>query len=265
MAVLRSRRRTSACEYENTLARLYEYSRRKTSAVSKRRQKWLCQEIDSIMNEVYFNIMGISTDYIADKEERSKHSADIATTAADKLMSLQKPLIVLWNVQKFETKRMEEWASMIERECILLNGLAQRKEVGDFMILNWHTIGSVSFLNNMSKLHRYTHGKVVNGSKAFDNTHGRLLIKEVDDALYYLLLANKSVPKTKGQYEARRAFISKAISCLKRMNRNMLFYFNLMEYSERIMNEWSDMLAQELKMLQALQKSDKSRFANLEE
>ena len=98
----------------------------------------------------------------------------------------------------------------------------------------------------------------------YDNTHGRLLIKEADDAFYFLILANQKIPETKDEYEKRRAYISESISCLKRMNRSLLFYFNLMKYSERIMNEWSDMLVQELKMLYALQQSDKERFSMLE-
>ena len=36
-----------------------------------------------------------------------------------------------------------------------------------------------------------------------------------------------------------------------------------MQYSERIMREWSDMLVKEITLLTGLQKSDKRRFDNL--
>lgn len=89
------------------------------------------------------------------------------------------------------------------------------------------------------------------------------MILLVNDAFYELILANKKVPETKAEYEQRRQHISNAITYLKGMNRPMLFYFNLMQYSERIMNEWSELLVSELKMLASLQRSDKERFKSL--
>ena len=77
------------------------------------------------------------------------------------------------------------------------------------------------------------------------------------------MLANRKIPTTQKEYIKRKEYLSKSISCLNKMNRGLLFYFNLMKYSERVMNEWSEMLTQELKMLHALQKSDKSRFEGL--
>ena len=43
----------------------------------------------------------------------------------------------------------------------------------------------------------------------------------------------------------------------------MLSLFTMLEYSENVMREWSRMLAEEIKLLTALQKSDKKRFNNL--
>ena len=43
----------------------------------------------------------------------------------------------------------------------------------------------------------------------------------------------------------------------------MLSYFNVMEYSERIMMEWSEMLVTEIAKLRALQQSDAKRFKSL--
>lgn len=264
IAVLRSQRKTSMWEYENTLARLYNYSMRKTVAVPKRRRKWLCQEIDTVMNRVYFDVMGINTNYIPNRDEKFAYTADVAMRSAEALMSLQKPLIVLWNVQKYTGNSMIEWASLIQRECLLLRGVAKQKGTERLMILDWRSINAANFLKNMSELHRYTHGKVANAYMAFDNTHGKLLIEEVDNAFYHLILANQKIPETQNEYDARRKNISASISCLKRMNRSLVFYFNLMKYSERVMNEWSDLLTQELKMLYALQQSDKARFGSLE-
>ena len=61
----------------------------------------------------------------------------------------------------------------------------------------------------------------------------------------------------------RRKCISTAIQILEQANRPMLTYFNIMQYSERIMIEWSDMLTKEIKKLRALQQSDAKRFKEL--
>lgn len=264
MSVLRSRRNISKTEYENTLANLYRYSMNKTIAVPKRRRKWLCTEIDGIMNKVYSDVMELGTGYIPDADKKEEFTVKTVNDSVRSLYLLQKPLLVLWNVQRYETKVMVEWASFIKKELLLLDTLIGREgEICNMVILDWRVINSVNFLKNMSELHRYTHGKVANACMAYDNTHGKLLIDTVNDAFYYLMLANRKIPTTQKEYIKRKEYISKSISCLNKMNRGLLFYFNLMKYSERVMNEWSEMLTQELKMLHALQKSDKSRFEGL--
>lgn len=264
MAVLRSKRKISKTEFENTLSNLHRYSMNKTIAIPKRRRKWLCPEIDDKMNKVYSDIMEVSTCYIPNADEKAEYTSALIRGSIDTLMSLQKPLMIMWNVQKYETKTMAEWSSFIKRELLLLNYLLESEvEIQDMTILDWRTINSVNFLRNMSELHRYTHGKVASACMSYDSTQGKLLIDTVNDAFYYLMLANKKIPTTKKEYLKRKENISNAISCLHKMNRGLLFYYNLMRYSERIMNEWSSMLTQELKMLYALQKSDKSRFNGL--
>ena len=121
-------------EYENALAQLYQYSMQKTIAVPKRRQKWLCQDIDATMNRVYFDVMGINTGYVQDKEQRATYESDIAMRSADALMLLQKPLITLWDVQRYESKTMAKWANLIQRECALLRGIAKQKGSDELVI-----------------------------------------------------------------------------------------------------------------------------------
>lgn len=264
MSVLRSKRQISKTEFENTLSNLYRYSMNKTIAIPKRRKKWLCIEIDSTMNTVYSDIMEVNTCYIQNADEKAAYTATLIRGSIDALMSLQKPLMIMWNVQKYETKTMAEWSSFIKRELSLLNCLLESEvEIHDMTILDWRTINSVNFLKNMSELHRYTHGKVANACMSYDSTQGKLLINTVNDAFYYLMRANEKIPTTKKEYLKRKENLSNVISSLHQMNRSLLPYFNLMQYSERIMNEWSSMLTQELKMLYALQKSDKSRFSGL--
>lgn len=264
MSVLRSKRQISRTEYENTMANLYKYSRNKTIAIPKRRQKWLCDSVDSLMNSAYSTVMEASTLYYRDEDKMSENLSNISREAIQQLSDLQKPLLVMWNVQRFEMKTMVEWATFINREMMLLSSFSDENGgVPQVYVLDWHRINSTEFLRNMSELHRYTHCKVSNAKMCYDNTEGKLLISFVDDALYHLFEANRKIPKTKSEYENRREHLSIAISSLNKMNRGILAFFNLMQYSERVMNEWSELLVSQIKLIHGLQKSDKRRFGSL--
>ena len=264
MAVLRSKRQIAKTEFENTFARLYQYSKQRMADIPKRKQKWLCKEIYNTLNLLYREIVEINDYYHPDKAQKIKHINQVTESAIEHLYSLEKPLMVLWSVQRTETDKMGAWVELINRDIFLLNQIHEYKgRTGGVTILDWRAINSVNFLQNMVDLHRYTHSKVANAKMEFDDTEGALLVRVIDDALYYVVQANRKIPTTRKQYEERRENISKAIMCLKEMNRHLLSYFVLMQYSERIMNEWTLLLTQELKLLYAIQRSDKKRFGNL--
>lgn len=264
MSVIRSERNISKIEYENSLANLYHFSRRHTSAIPKRRKKWLGYPIDSAMNRLYFETMAITEYYSNDADVRYAHKAMSADLCIQQLLQLEKPLMVMWNVQKYETRRMASWVELVNRVIFLFSNLCE-SEVGDMRvsILDWKTINEMNFLKGMSELHRYVHGKVVHERMNYDSTIGALMTRTVDDAFYYVMKANMRIPTTKSEYENRRNLISQAISLLQSLNRTMVSYFNLMECSERVMREWSEMLIQELTLLRGVQASDKKRFGKL--
>lgn len=263
MSVLRSKRKIAKTEFENTFSNLYQYSVSHTSHIPKRRRKWLCVNIDDTMNILYRNLMDINDTYFRTKDEHYTYIKTTVIESIKHLNSLEKSLMVLWNVQEYEIKAMSQWVIKIRQEVDLLNYMHDDKNITcEISILDRQAINNAIFLRNMSVLHRYTHGKVVNASTKYNSTHASLLISLVDDAFYELICANKKFPTNKLECEERKNHISNAIKFLKEMNRPMLFYFNIMDYSEKIMIEWSELLADELKMLIALQKSDKKRFCN---
>ncbi len=264
MAVLRSKRHISRYEFEHTFSDLYAFSRERTSRVSKRRKKWLCYNIDSSMNSIFNMIMEVNEGRFLDNTTPSVEKSNLIGRSFDCLIELEKPLMVLWNIEKYETKKMAHWVELLNKELFLLNLISNKEEPPKkIMILDWKRIHETKFLSKMSELHRYVHGKVVNAKNRYDDTDSSLLISLVDDAFYNLMVANRKIPETKEEYEKRKEHISKAISSLKKMNRPMTFYFNTMGYSERIMREWSDLLTSELKLLYTLQRSDKARFKDL--
>ena len=264
MSVLKSKRGISNLEFENTFSELYRFSSIHTSKVSKRKKKWLCVNIDKNMNRLYRNIMDINDLYFKAKADKNSYISETVLSSIEIIKDLNKHLAVFWNIQEYSIDTMARWAWYLRKEIFLLSKVVCNDGIGfDIYILDWNAINRAAFLKNMSELHRYTHSKVINARNDFDDTDGCLLISLVNDAFYELILANAKIPKTKEEYEIRRDHISKAITYLKEMNRPMLFYFNMMEYSERIMVEWSELLVNELKMLISLQNSDKERFKNL--
>lgn len=261
MSVRKNARNISSREYEHTFEDLYHYSSQRTMAIAKRRKKWIGNPIDESMNILYNSIMEMSEGYFPDKEEK----VNLVRRTLFRLAKLEKPLMILWNVEKYSTKRMVRWSTLINNTVDLLNRqLSEENKVNmKVMIIDWNVINSAKFLSNMSHLHRYVHGKVIHTPNRYDQNEGSVLIKLVDDAFYCLIDANKHIPRNNKEYQDRRKNISKAISCLYKMQRQTIFYFNLMGYSETIMREWSNMITNELKMLHALNKSDKERFSDL--
>ena len=263
MAVLRSQRQVSKTEFENTFSVLFRQTREYTLSIPRRRQRWLCTEVNRHMNAAYRAVIEVGEFFCSNKAQRIAHKKHMAAEVIEHLLALEKPLAVMWNIQRFETDKMARWVELISKEISLLCSIAECEERSGIMILDWQVIHSANFLQNMSDLHRYTHSKVAGAKSAYDSTEGELLISAVDDAWYCLLKANQKVPTTRKEYEKRRDNISKAIMRIREMQRYLLSYFNLMHYSERVINEWSLLLTKELKLLFAIQKSDKSRFESL--
>ena len=262
ISVRKNDRKLSRTEYQAAFHRLYKYSAKQTRKIPKRRRKWLTSGIDNTMNAIYISIAKIQDKYVYTKEERAEFSPEII----ELLSSLEMPLYTLWNVQKYETKKMVNWASLINK-CIELlckkcDGDAENREAY-VMILDWSKIHCVEFLSNMSSLHRYIHGKVVAGRNTYDDTSGALLIQLVNEAFWLICKANQRIPKTKKEFEQREKHLRTAIRKLYQLDNASLQYFNLMQYSERVMVEWNEMLQCEIRLVLGLMRSDKGRFRDL--
>ena len=208
--------------------------------------------------------MTITDTYFQDKTDKREFIHSCTTEIFEKIEALSEALLVLWNVNRYEEKKMNSWKEQIEKEMSLLNRMnAQKIDPPVIMKLDWETVHKMEFLGNMCELHRYTHGKVANANMKYDDTQGALLIRLVNDALFETVSANYIFPETRKDYLKRRQHISKAITLLYAMNRPMLSYINLMHYSERILYEWGEMLEKEILLLKGLQRADGERFRHL--
>lgn len=263
MAVLKSKRSVSSEEYEHSFKVLYQHFTSHLSRVPKRRQKWLCKELYRILNRTFEDIMEINEGYFVKGNKRVAVD-NLVLSCIRRLQSLQKPLLVLWNVEKFEIRRMVYWVKLIHTVLDLLNDMMEAPiEMEYLYILDWNAIYRAKFMSNMVELHRFVHGKVVKAPIKDDDSYNYLFISLIDDALFELCEANHRVPKTAAEYQTRRQHISKAISDLNKCQRPMVYFFSMHEYSNEVIKQMSELLSAELKMLYGVNKSDKIRFANL--
>ena len=201
--------------------------------------------------------------YRKHNNELSEEEKQAFLNIAIRLHDLEKPLVVLWNVENYEMRKMVSWVKLLQKEFDVVLLKSGMKGNYEFMVLDRKKIKEVAFLNNLSELHKYTHSKVVNAPRKFDNNTGTILTRLIDDVLYLVFDANKRKPRTKKEFSERRKKIDKAIKNLYLMQRPLLSYFNLVGFGEDIYNEWSKMLDDELKMLHGLQKSDKVNYSHL--
>ena len=121
----------------------------------------------------------------------------------------------------------------------------------------------LAFLGKMAELHRYTFQKTAHApNDAFD-----ALSVRIDDfatnALYDVVMANDREPKTRAQAQTRDAYLKDAIDNLNAMQRPMVGLWNIMQYSENIMDEWAGMIDEEIRILVGLRDADRARYKNL--
>lgn len=263
MAVLKSKRKIAKEEYERSFKEIYQYMSTCLSNVPKRRQKWICKPIYEKLNIIFNDIMEIDTGYFS-KDTKYDEIEAIVKKCISGILSIQKDLIVLWCINKHSMRKMVHLAEMLNTELKLLNSMTKDRNNNSFIyVLDWNAIYNANFMKNMVLLHRNIHSKVVRSSKKDDYSYNDLFVKLIDDALFNLCEANKSIPKTSKEYETRRKHISTAISDLKKCQRPMLYFAFVHDYSKESLAEMTKMLNTELKLLYGVNKSDKGRFANL--
>lgn len=264
MSVLASKRTLSRHEYVNTFLELYSFTSERLDKVSKRRYKWICEPIAHKMNKIFNMIMQVNNDYfeygikLIDKQS-------MAHLIINSLIDLQKPLFAMWNIEKYETRKMVNWVNYINKEINYIARLGDipYKDTERVFILDYNAIEEADFLKVMSELHRTIYSKSISLKESLRSTRGTLLMDLADEALYRVCHANLCFPQNKEMYERRKEDISIALDCLREMQQPMMALFHIMNYSENVMIEIVSLLDTETKLLNGLLKSDAKRFGNL--
>ena len=240
--------------------KLYDYTEERLSKMAKRKYRWLGEPIATKMNRIRDEIMQIFDAYYVTDVSRK----DRCTKAIRDLLSLQKPLLALWNVEHYKTDRMIKWASMIDREINLLARTAGFRVEGQYMfILDYGAIEKLECMKSASTLHKIIYSKMISIPTTPRNTKGSYLMDMADEMLYRISEGNRNIPKTKEEYEKREKNFSRALNCLKSMESPLMSVFNLMNYSDESMEQIAGLVTETAKLLRGIMDSDEKRFSNL--
>ena len=269
MSILKNERTVCKYEYERSFNLMYQYFRTQMSKTPIRRQKWVYPKITEILRDAHMAVMELSTGY-KDITIRNQWRYDLIKHAMNRLCDLQNPLYSYWCIMGIDEKHRKTWCDYINTEISLLQGMLEANPCYEddtkakfIMYYKTSMIENAKFLSNMKELLLFSHSKIIHAKKDFDGFESATIIELVGDAWYHCISSNQKIPENLDDYKKRQEHISDAISCLHKLNRPMLSLFTMLEYSENVMREWSGMLVEEIKLLTALQKSDKKRFKNL--
>lgn len=263
---MKAKRHLAKSEFEHTFSLFYVNSERLLNKVPKRRKRYICENIISLNNSIYNDLMIVQNFLFSKKEYKKLIKQSKIQSVLQKIESLEKGAMIYSNIMSMPFDKQCNWCDSLNKEIALLNGMVDdesKKSKFHVIVLDWDKIHNFEVLQNMSILHRYTHGKAVRAIGKLENGTTPLLINLIDEAFYRLMKANSYIPRTKEEYEERAKHIEIALLKLNEIQRPMLSFFNVMKYSDKVQREWSAMLNKEIKLIKGLQKSDKSRFGKL--
>lgn len=260
MSVLASKRNLSSIQYVQSFLDLNDSFRKILDHVPKRRQPYICRPIRRILSRVYSMIVEVSDKYFS-FGIKLKNEQEQAQTIIGELLSLQKPLLVLWCIEDYKESKMRMMANSINQEIFYVARMGGITEERRIFVARWR---DVEFLDNMVKLVKTIHSKVIHLPYGYKESTGYDLVDLANEALAELFLANEDIPTTREMYKERISHISTAINKLKGMEHHMYVLFSALDFSETEMVAWADSLVYERKLLNGLLESDRKRFGNLE-
>lgn len=258
MSVLARKRTLSRYEYAYHFVKLYEYTEERLSKMAKRKHRWIGEPIADQMNAIRDDIMQAFDEFYGDGTITKKKCTD----AIRGLLKLQKPLLALWNIERYTDKRMIKWVSLIDREINLLADKAGLTGGRRYMyILDYAVINRMECMRNISALHKTIYTKAISLPAYCRATKGSYLMRTADEALFCIFEGNRIIPDSKEAYEKREKYLSRSLNCLKAMEQPLFAVFNLMDYKSETMEEIAKMITEEEKLIIGLMKSDRKKFS----
>lgn len=264
MSVLARNRQEAKTEFEMNCARLVRLTVQRSNNIPERYKKFIKPGLCRLVTGAYYDCI-MANECDRKSEGGKKQRVEMMDNAICQLLRMQKPLLVYWSL--FDTKEggIREWVELLNKEITLLNGAAgykaEERKVPMIQIFDMNS--DAIFVMKMRELHKFTYQKICKVPLGYKDHLSDRILQFADDALYYVVDGNKKMPKNKKQYEDRDKQLRRAIDNLNGMQRPLYALWNVMDYSENVMDEWAGMINETLKLIQGVRKSDRKRFGKL--
>lgn len=267
MSVLARKRHQAPTEFEMNCARLVKYTVQRCDSIPKRYQKFVRPKLMQPTMTAYHAVI-MANEGDARTEEGREERRKLFERATRSLLFLQKPLVVYWSL--FDTKEggRKEWVDLVCKELALIDGVTQRRDeerlVPMIRTFDLEYSDDRIFVNKMRDLHKYTYSKICSVPLEYKDHLRDQVLQFVDDALYCVLSGNSCIPTTKKQYDARDRYFRRSIDNLNGLQRPLYALWNVMCYSENVMDEWAGQVNECIKLIQGVRNADKKRFGKLQ-
>lgn len=263
MSVLRSNRQVAFTEFERQMGIICREVKNRLSSVPARYRKFINPKLYEPASKAYRCVTLANEQSPKTAQGLARRNA-LLDTALKSIMQLQKPLLAYWNLKDSTEGGMKELADMLNREIALIFGVQKREGVRPMIIiLPTKKMERLAFLKKMSELHKFTYQKIGHAPTDCKDFVSDEIALCADTALCSVVLANNKIPETREEADHRATHLQNAIDNLNAMQRPLLSLWNIMDYSENIMDEWAGLLNEELKILEGLKKADQTKYKNL--
>lgn len=265
MSVYVSRRKVAYSEFVFQMMRICDHIDERAKSLPSRYKKFLNPKLYDPMNKAYCACIRANETYSRTAEGIKKRNAYIME-AIRAVYALQEPLIALWNIKDAKEGGMVILRDMMNREIALLYGvLKMEAPTQKIEILPIGKMERLSFLKNMSELHRYSYMKIGHAPDSCFLYQSKNIQTFVDAALADVVLANRKEPQNRGELEDRTKHLKSAVANLNGLQTPLLSFWNINfeTLSENVMDEWASKINEEIAMLEGLMKSDEKRFKSL--
>lgn len=263
MSVHKSKRKVAFTEFERQMINLCRHTDERLRALPSRYKMYLYPKLYGPVNKAMYNTV-LARETSIKRAGGEQQRTALINRAITALCEMQKPLLSLWNLIDISEPGCELWVEMINRELALLYGVVRKEgKIPMFFALPKKKMERIVFLKKMSELHKYTYMKLGHAPEYTREHLGRLISDHIDTALYSVVAGNRSIPTTKAEAIERERMFSAAADSLNALQVPLLALWNIMDYSEATMDEWSGLLDEELRLLEGLKKADRERYKNL--
>lgn len=275
MSVRVNDRHLSDIEYENTFSIFNQYISNKLRNLPKRYRRFLGEPFNNILNEIYEDIMKMTSLYL-DGKPTSIERYRLGIGILKKIEIVKSLSYTMWNLSsdrkneiKFiKQKSREFWTESLNKEIGLLSGVIKKcngykkcgVEVSFMKSFTYTQIKEIVFLNKLAQLQRIVYKIAIQTSKDYKDAQVEMLVKLSRSAFYNAVEGNAVFIEDEISYKKRKRLFSDAIGDLYAMSRPIreLSCFDMI--SEKDLEEMCNLITDSIRLIRAIKNSDEEKY-----